>query len=67
MFLPYRVDVPYDRRPFANWLMAFGLIVIFSIQLAVILERMFQWQGSPPATIEEGRAEEPANEGQASE
>lgn len=67
MFLPYRVDVPYDRRPFANWLMAFGLVVIFSIQLAVILERMFQWQGSPPATIEEGRTEELANEGQASE
>lgn len=34
MFIPYRVDVPSDRRPVINWLVFVGLIVVFGFQVA---------------------------------
>ena len=31
MFIPYAVDVPFDRRPFMNWLIVAGVIAIFGL------------------------------------
>lgn len=33
MIIPYRVDVPYDRRPFINWLFCIILIAVFVWQV----------------------------------
>lgn len=33
MFIPYRVDVPYDRRPFVNWLIIGGTVAVLVCQL----------------------------------
>lgn len=34
MFIPYRVDVPSDRRPVMNWLVFVGVIVVFGFQVS---------------------------------
>ncbi len=34
MFIPYYADVPYDRRPVANWLIVLLLILVFGFQKA---------------------------------
>jgi len=34
VFIPYRVDVPSDRRPVVNWLVFVGVIVVFGLQVA---------------------------------
>ncbi len=33
MFIPYRVDVPFNHRPVMNWLVVTGVIVVFVLQL----------------------------------
>ena len=37
MFIPYSVDVPYDRTPFANWLIVAGIVAVFGLQLSEAL------------------------------
>lgn len=39
MILPWRVDVPQDRLPFANWLIIAILIAVFAWQVPQIRER----------------------------
>ncbi|MHC4646764.1 MAG: rhomboid family intramembrane serine protease [Planctomycetota bacterium] len=34
MIIPYYADVPYDRRPVANWLIVLFLILVFGFQTA---------------------------------
>lgn len=36
--IPYAVDVPYDRRPFANWLLVASVVLAYVAQVAVIVE-----------------------------
>jgi membrane associated rhomboid family serine protease len=62
MFLPYRVDVPYDRRPFANWLIVVALIAVFGLQLSIIVRQVTEWQ-----TAEVQVDEEEGDEGQPDE
>ena len=38
MIIPYHVDVPYDRRPFVNWLMVAAMVFIFALQTAIITQ-----------------------------
>ena len=33
MFIPYRVDVPFNYRPVVNWVIVAGVIVVFCLQL----------------------------------
>ena len=33
MFIPYRVDVPFDHRPIVNWIVVAGVILVFCLQL----------------------------------
>jgi len=34
MFIPYRVDVPFNHRPVVNWVVVAGVILVFCLQLA---------------------------------
>jgi len=34
VFIPYRVDVPYDHRPVMNWLVFGAVIVVYALQVA---------------------------------
>lgn len=38
LILPYHVDVPYDRKPFANWLILGLIAAIFFQQIAVLFK-----------------------------
>ncbi len=33
MFIPYRVDVPFNHRPVVNWVVVAGVIVVFCLQV----------------------------------
>ena len=33
MFIPYRVDVPFNHRPVVNWVVVAGVILVFCMQL----------------------------------
>ena len=33
MFIAYRVDVPFNRRPVVNWVVVAGVILVFCLQL----------------------------------
>jgi membrane associated rhomboid family serine protease len=46
MFIPYKVDVPYDRKPFVNWLIAAVMILAFAIELSVVREAERQTRNS---------------------
>ena len=37
MIIPLKVDVPQDRRPFVNWLIIAGIIVVFVLQVVVLM------------------------------
>jgi len=39
LIIPYHVDVPYERRPFANWIMIGLIVAVFFQQIAVT----FKW------------------------
>ncbi|MBN2182164.1 MAG: rhomboid family intramembrane serine protease [Sedimentisphaerales bacterium] len=48
MFIPYRVDVPFNHRPVMNWLIVTGVIFVFFMQLtanadSVISEKMYSF------------------------
>ena len=34
LIIPYEVDVPFDRRPVANWLLIASILLVFGLQLA---------------------------------
>ncbi len=36
LIIPYEVDVPFDRRPVANWLLIASILLVFGLQLAAI-------------------------------
>jgi membrane associated rhomboid family serine protease len=38
LIIPYHVDVPYERRPFANWLMIGLIVAVFFQQIAVTVK-----------------------------
>ena len=38
MFIPYRVDVPFNYRPVMNWLVVALVIFIFAIQMVEIIQ-----------------------------
>ena len=42
MIIPYRADVPYDRRPFGNWLIVLGCVLVFGCQLAAVLRYLHE-------------------------
>ncbi len=39
MIIPWKVDVPQDRRPFINWLIIAGAIFAFTLQIISIAEQ----------------------------
>lgn len=39
MIIPWRVDVPQDRRPFMNWLIVAGAITAFVLQTMSVMEQ----------------------------
>ena len=39
MIIPYHVDVPYDRKPFLNWLIVAGMIFVYVIEMMIITQR----------------------------
>ncbi|HUW20356.1 MAG TPA: rhomboid family intramembrane serine protease [Sedimentisphaerales bacterium] len=59
MIIPYRVDVPYDRRPFVNWLIIVGLITVFSMQVAVVVQAMSESQTPAEEAGEENEPLQP--------
>lgn len=38
MFVPYKVDVPFNHRPVVNWLVSVAVIVVFGLQVAEQIE-----------------------------
>ncbi len=42
MFIPYAVDVPFDRRPVVNWLVCGALVLAFVAQTAAVLTQVDQ-------------------------
>jgi len=36
MFIPYRVDVPFNHRPVMNWFVVTGVIVVFILQIQTL-------------------------------
>jgi membrane associated rhomboid family serine protease len=44
MIIPWRVDVPEERYPFANWLLVGALVVVFGLQMAVMVQQAEQRQ-----------------------
>jgi membrane associated rhomboid family serine protease/DNA-directed RNA polymerase subunit RPC12/RpoP len=42
LFIPYWVDVPYDRKPFANWLILGLILAVFCQQVAVSIKYGFE-------------------------
>lgn len=40
MFIPYSVDVPFDRRPVMNWLICALVLLAFFLQVKSIPKRM---------------------------
>jgi len=38
MLIPIGVDVPFDRRPFLNWLVILGCVAVFVSQIAVTVQ-----------------------------
>ena len=38
MIIPLGVDVPFDRRPFLNWLVVIGCVAVFGLQVFAMLE-----------------------------
>lgn len=47
MFTPYRVDVPFDRRPVMNWLIVVAVVAAFGLQIAAILQQLDQPGAEP--------------------
>lgn len=60
--IPYRVDVPYDRRPVANWLIIVGLILVFALQVREQPRIREQTREQLRKYISEGHAPEEAIE-----
>ncbi len=48
MIIPWRVDVPQDRWPFANWLIIAGMIAVFALQVADYRAYTEQGRRNPP-------------------
>ena len=44
MIIPWRVDVPQDRRPFVNWLIIAGIAAVFAFQIKILIEQINQLQ-----------------------
>lgn len=42
MFIPYRVDVPFDNLPVMNWLVFAGVIFVFSLQVLDFVTRLHE-------------------------
>ena len=40
MFIPYRVDVPFDRRPVMNWLVFLAVSLVFALQVIEIAQQL---------------------------
>ncbi len=38
LIIPYEVDVPFDRRPVANWLLIASILLVFGLQFAAALD-----------------------------
>ena len=62
ILLPYRVDVPYDRRPVANWVIFAALIFVFALQVPESQKIRKQMPGEVRRHIAEGHSTEQATE-----
>lgn len=40
MFIPYRVDVPFDRRPVMNWIISAAVVVVFVSYIVAIAQQL---------------------------
>jgi len=38
LIIPWQVDVPSDRHPVMNWLIAAGIVAVFILQIATVME-----------------------------
>ena len=38
LIIPYEVDVPFDRRPVANWLLIVSILLVFGLQIAAAFD-----------------------------
>lgn len=47
MFIPYRVDVPFDRRPVMNWIILLAIVVVFALQILEIANAITQNPDAP--------------------
>jgi len=57
VFIPYKVDVPFDNRPVTNWLVFAGVILVFGLQVAAVVEQMSEGLAVEKQAVE-GQAEE---------
>jgi len=63
LLIPYHVDVPYERRPFANWLILGLMVAVFFQEIAVSIKYGFeityqQQQGEQAQSDSGGSAQE---------
>ncbi|MHC4158525.1 MAG: rhomboid family intramembrane serine protease, partial [Planctomycetota bacterium] len=59
MFIPYKVDVPFDNQPVMNWLVFVGVILAFVLQVAAVVEEV----GGEFTAVEQAEEEKGAEGG----
>lgn len=69
MFIPYQVDVPFNHRPVMNWVVFAGVILVFCVQVAIVVEEISSERSVPfeEREAKEQAAEEPAEAGKISQ
>ncbi len=62
IIIPYRVDVPNDRLPVTNWLIAFVIVVVFAFQVVDRINNPVRWEivepNSEPVSADPNTVEE---------
>ena len=59
MFIPYKVDVPFDNQPVMNWLVFVGVILAFVLQVAAVVGEV----GGEFTSVEQAEEEKGAEGG----
>jgi len=64
VFIPYKVDVPFDNRPVMNWLVFAGVILAFGLQVAAVVQEVTEGLAVEKQAVEKQAVEKQAVEEQ---
>jgi len=51
VFIPYRVDVPFDRRPVMNWIILLAVFAVFALQVVEIAQSIAEDPGGETGPV----------------